>query len=340
MEPGPWRYVNYLENRIEIIERLKVVYFHHTSRAKVWAARELGRIKIRKSESIIDFRARFNDLARQVKAAGGYKAKNELIDLYMQGVNDRFPWLVTVIQTIIRGNKFTLIDIQDSLFEEDRQRGNKSESPTRRANNSDSIIPNSAKGTKKKGVCWDCREKGHYRSSSKCKEPKEKNESEGRDRSKAQDRSKERGRLRGRSANHSSKAERQDAMPARSSESPDGYAYIILVRAGPEAIEGYKNFCAELEAERPNGDYPREDNLRGSPVQMKGRGVAKPPKCTPNYKRNLECPDSCPEERDANVTKNVRSCTGQPAPPSNRPPCKIVNNNIVYISNCDKKIKI
>ena len=35
----------------------------------------------------------------------------------------------------------------------------------------------------------------------------------------------------------------------------------------------------------------------------------------------------------------VRSRTGQPAPPSNRPPCKIVNN-IIYTLNCDKKVKI
>ena len=317
MEPGPWRYVNHLVKGMEMIERLKFVYRRYTSHAKVRAARELGRIKMRKLESVIDFRARFDDLVRQIEAAGGYRAEDELIDLYMQGVSDRFSWWVMVMRTMIRGNKFTLMDIQDSLFEEDRLRGNKPESPTRRANNSDSIIPGSAKSTKKKGVCWDCGKKGHYRGSSKCKKPKERNKSKGRDRSKARDRlkdrnrskaqnrSKERGRSRGRSANHSSKAERQDAMPARSSESQDGYAYAISARAGPEAIEGYRNLCAELEAKRPNGDYPREDNLRGSRVQMRGRGVVKPPKCTPNRRCSSVCPDSCPMERDANVTKDV-----------------------------------
>ena len=153
MEPEPWRYVNHLENGIEIIERLKVVYRGYAFYAKVRATRELGRIKIRKSEFIVDFRARFNNLIRQVKAAGGHKAKDELINLYIQGVSDRFLWWVTIIQTIIRGNKFTLMDIQDSLFEEDRQRGNKPKSPTRKTNNSDSVIPNNAKSTKKKGVC-------------------------------------------------------------------------------------------------------------------------------------------------------------------------------------------
>ena len=64
MEPEPWRYINHLENGIEMIERLKVVYRGHASYAKVRVARELGRIKIRKSESIVDFRARFNDLVR------------------------------------------------------------------------------------------------------------------------------------------------------------------------------------------------------------------------------------------------------------------------------------
>ena len=317
MEPEPWRYVNHLENGIEMIERLKVVYRGHASYAKVRAARELGRIKMRKSESVVDFRARFDDLVRQVEAAGGHRAKDELIDLYMQGVSDRFSWWVTAMRTMIRGNKFTLMDIQDSLFEEDRQRGNKPESPTRRANNSDSVIPDNAKSTKRKGVCWDCGEKGHYRGSNKCKEPKKRNKSESRDRSKArdlsrdrnrskaQDRSKERGRSRGRSANHSSKAERQDAMPARLSESPDGYAYTISVRAGLEAMEGYRNLCAELEVKRPNGDHPREDTLRGSHVQIKGQGVVKPPKRTPNYRRNSVCPDNCPKEKDANVIKDV-----------------------------------
>ena len=88
MEPKPWHYINHLENGIKIIERLKVVYRGHASYAKVRAARELGRIKIRKSESIINFRARFNDLIRQVKAAGGHRAKNKLINLYIQGVNN------------------------------------------------------------------------------------------------------------------------------------------------------------------------------------------------------------------------------------------------------------
>ena len=73
MEPGPWRYINHLKIGMEIIERLKVAYRGHTSQAKVWAARELSRIKIKKSESVINFRARFNDLIRRVKAAGDYK---------------------------------------------------------------------------------------------------------------------------------------------------------------------------------------------------------------------------------------------------------------------------
>ena len=38
--------------------------------------------------------------------------------------------------------------------------------------------------------------------------------------------------------------------------------------------------------------------------------------------------------------EEVGSRTGQPATPTNRPPCKIVNNNIVYTSNCDEKVKI
>ena len=41
-------------------------------------------------------------------------------------------------------------------------------------------------------------------------------------------------------------------------------------------MEGYKNLYAELEAKQPNGDYPREDNLRESRVQMKGRGCDRP----------------------------------------------------------------
>ena len=82
MEPDSWRYINHLENGIEIIERLKVVYCGHAFYAKMRAARELSRIKIRKSDSVIDFRARFNDLVRQVKAAGDYRVKDELIDLY------------------------------------------------------------------------------------------------------------------------------------------------------------------------------------------------------------------------------------------------------------------
>ena len=64
MEPEPWRYINHLENRIKIIERLKVVYRGHTFYAKVRAVRELGRIKIRKLEFIINLRARFNNLIR------------------------------------------------------------------------------------------------------------------------------------------------------------------------------------------------------------------------------------------------------------------------------------
>ena len=95
---------------------------------------------------------------------------------------------------MIRGNKFTFMDIQDSLFEEDYLRGNKPESPTRKVNNLDSIIPNNAKSTKKKGVYWDCGKKGYYRGSNKCKEPKERNKSKGRDRSKARDRTKDRNR--------------------------------------------------------------------------------------------------------------------------------------------------
>ena len=90
MEPEPWRYINHLENGIEMIERLKIVYYGHASYAKVRAARELGRIKIRKSEFVIDFRARFDDLVRQVKAAGGHRAEDKLIDLYIQGVSNRF----------------------------------------------------------------------------------------------------------------------------------------------------------------------------------------------------------------------------------------------------------
>ena len=188
MEPGPWRYISHLKMGMEIIERLKVVYCGHTSQVKVRVACELGRIKMKKLESVIDFRARFNDFIRRVKAAGGYKVKDELINLYIQGVRDRFSWWVTVTQTIIRGNKFTLINIQDSLFEKDCLRGNKPESPTKRANNSNSIIPNSGKSTKKKGVYWDCGKKGHYRGSSKCKEPKKRNKLKGRDYSKAWDR--------------------------------------------------------------------------------------------------------------------------------------------------------
>ena len=146
---------------------------------------------MKKSESVIDFRARFDNLVWRVKAAGGYKVKNELIDLYMQRVRDRFLWWVTVTRTMIRGNKFTLMDIQDFLFEEDYLRGNKPESLTKRANNLDSIILNNGKSIKKKGVCWDYGKKGYYRGSSKCKEPKERNKSKGRDRSKARDRIKD-----------------------------------------------------------------------------------------------------------------------------------------------------
>ena len=98
------------------------------------------------------------------------------------------------MRTMIRGNKFTLMDIQDSLFKEDRQCGNKPESPTRRANNSDSVILDSAKSTKRKGVCWNCGEKGHYRGSSKYKEPKKRNKLENRDRSKARNLSRDRNR--------------------------------------------------------------------------------------------------------------------------------------------------
>ena len=52
-----------------------------------------------------------------------------------------------------------------------------------------------------------------------------------------------------------------------------GHAYATSARVGQEAMEGYKNLCARLEAERPNGDYPREDNLRGSRVQEKDERV-------------------------------------------------------------------
>ena len=104
---------------MKIIERLKIIYYGHISLAKVEATRALGRIRIRKSEPVINFQARFNNIARQVKAAGGHKDKNELIDLYLQGVNDWFPWWVMATRTIIRGNKYTLMDIQNSLFEED-----------------------------------------------------------------------------------------------------------------------------------------------------------------------------------------------------------------------------
>ena len=62
---------------------------------------------MRKSESVIDFRTRFNDLARQFKAAGGYRTEDELIDLYMQGVSDRFPWWVTAMRIMIHGNKLS-----------------------------------------------------------------------------------------------------------------------------------------------------------------------------------------------------------------------------------------
>ena len=83
MKPKPWRYINHLENGIEIIERLKVVYRGHAFYAKVRVARELGCIKMRKSESVVDFRARFDNLVRQVEAAGGHKAENKLINLYI-----------------------------------------------------------------------------------------------------------------------------------------------------------------------------------------------------------------------------------------------------------------
>ena len=95
---------------------------------------------------------------------------------------------------MIRGNKFTFMDIQDSLFEEDCLRGNKPELPTKRVNNLDSIILNSGKSTKKKCVYWDCGKKGYYCGSSKCKELKERNKSKGRDRSKARDRIKDQNR--------------------------------------------------------------------------------------------------------------------------------------------------
>ena len=92
---------------------------------------------------------------------------------------------MTAIRTIIRGNKFTLIDIQDFLFEKDCQYGNKSKSLTRKANNLDLVILNNAKSTKRKGVYWDCGVKGYYRDSNKCKEFKKRNKSENRDYSKA-----------------------------------------------------------------------------------------------------------------------------------------------------------
>ena len=82
----------------------------------------------------MEFQARFNDLVRRVEAAGGHKADDELIDLYLCGASDRFPWWVTAMRTMNRSCRFTLRDIQNSLFQEDRQRGNKDEFTSKRAN--------------------------------------------------------------------------------------------------------------------------------------------------------------------------------------------------------------
>ena len=291
MEPQPWLHVNHLIKGTDMIEQLKVTYRGETSFAKAQAIRALGMIKMRKSESVVEFQARFDTLVMRVKAAGGHKADSELIDLYLCGVSDRFPWWVTAMRTMDRSCRFTLRDIQISLFQEDRQRGDKGEFTSKRANNSDSIIPETAKSRKNKkkdAVCWDCRKKGHYRGSEKCKGPKERSESKdrgrpkGRDSSRARNRSRDRDRnrskeggrsegrdrskARNRSRDHGGMAERQGAIPAHLTEYLDDHACAMSPRVGQEAMEDYKNLCARLEAERPNGDYPREGDLSGSRV--------------------------------------------------------------------------
>lgn len=322
MESEPWLHVNHLRTGTEIIERLKASYRGDASVAKVEAIRELGQIRMRKSESVIDFQARFNDLARRVEAAGGHKDDDELTDLYLCGVIERFPWWVMAMRTLIRNNQLTLRDIQNSLFQEDRQRGNKREFPSKKANNSDSIIPQNAKGGKnrrKDDVCWDCGEKGHYRGSKKCQGPKEKGESESRDRPKGRskergrnrskergrNRSKERGRNRSKDRSGSHGAESHSSMPAHLSEFLDGHAYATSVKIGCEAMEGYKNLCAELEEKRPDGDYPKKDNLRRNHALGKRSARHKPPRRTPFAKRNLEGSSNASEDEDAGATESV-----------------------------------
>ena len=71
-EADPWLHTH-LHKRIEMTEKLKVVYRGNASFAKLQASRTLGQIKMKKSKSGTDFQAHFDNLLRQVAAASGHK---------------------------------------------------------------------------------------------------------------------------------------------------------------------------------------------------------------------------------------------------------------------------
>ena len=58
------------------------------------------------------------------------------------------------------------------------------------------------------------------------------------------------------------------------------------------------NLYAELKAERPGGDYPKDNNSRGSRVLKKGRKNPKPP----DYRRYS---DKNPKKENVNTTEEV-----------------------------------
>lgn len=64
MEPDTWNHVSHLDKGTMMIDQLKAVYRGEASYAKLKATRALGQVRMRKSESVTDFQARFNGLVR------------------------------------------------------------------------------------------------------------------------------------------------------------------------------------------------------------------------------------------------------------------------------------